>query len=586
MECPASQPDGGDAPGLAHKLDRFVRDGRFDVAYQPIVDLQHGEVAAYEALCRPRPDSGFRNATELFDSAELTGRAWEIEARVRTAAIAAAARWPTGIQLFINCSPAVFADTRFARSVSEAVRATENLSTGRIVFEITERAGHAFEQGMAGSVRALRDIGFQVAIDDVGAGASGLNRIMSFRPDWLKLDRALIDGIHEDRVKQNLVRFFAHYSRLSGARVIAEGIETRQDLATIIDLGVVYGQGYVLAHPTTMIQTLSGDAAETVRQRWSQVQTERLWEPLGNRIGRFARAAIALDAATPASEAAQIVERSPALPGVAVAEQHRFVGWVDREALHDAALAGDGHWPLGSLARRTQAPISPDATVAEALEVAAAREYADLATPLILGQGGQLFGIVPIQELLRAAADLGRGRGVRCSPLTGLPGRVRAEEHVRRLLIRSRSAPSREPHDAAFVDLRGLNRYNKEFGYELGDLRINELADQLRNVVARGDREMFLAHVGDDRFLITGPSRALQDRLAELAARFDSDPGGSTRPRILHLPGVLARIDDPHGLFLAADAARESKARGDPRPSRSRPILYPMTDQAGTREVA
>ena len=118
-----------------------------------------------------------------------------------------------------------------------------------IVVEITEHEFVPDDGSLAAAVAALRERGAMIAIDDAGAGHAGLQQLMRVRPDIVKLDRALIRGIHNDVARMALVESFVRFARDVGATVCAEGIETLDELAVLADLDVEWGQGFALARP-------------------------------------------------------------------------------------------------------------------------------------------------------------------------------------------------------------------------------------------------------------------------------------------------------------------------------------------------
>src|SRR5690606_29389911 len=118
----------------------------------------------------------------------------------------------------------VFADPRFVETLIDETDHLAGIGRNRVVIELTERSEHGVVGRLAEQFEHLRSAGFLLAIDDVGAGTSGLNRIMRLRPHWLKLDGELVSSIDTAPFKQNLIRFFVHFARLSNIRLLAEGI--------------------------------------------------------------------------------------------------------------------------------------------------------------------------------------------------------------------------------------------------------------------------------------------------------------------------------------------------------------------------
>lgn len=223
---------------------------RLGAAFQPIVDLTLGRLAGVEALVRPRPTPSFRTPTELFDRAEQLGMLWMLEDAIRRATFRAATPWPDGTLLFLNTMPDVVIHPAFADTLLDAAMEIADLGPERLVIEITERSSEAHFTRIRHAVEELRGRGVQIALDDVGAGSNGLNRITQVRPNWLKLDRELIAGIDTDPIRQHLVRSLVDFAQSAGVGVIAEGIEKRAELSTVVSLGVSHAQGFLIGCPT------------------------------------------------------------------------------------------------------------------------------------------------------------------------------------------------------------------------------------------------------------------------------------------------------------------------------------------------
>jgi EAL domain-containing protein (putative c-di-GMP-specific phosphodiesterase class I)/GGDEF domain-containing protein len=551
-----------------------INAGNTSAAFQPIVDVTMGTVAGYEALTRPGPGNPFANPGQLFDWAERNQVLWETEDVTRGVSLEAAARWPAGVQLFLNNSPQVFADPRFADALLESVRRTPGLTPSRIVLEITERSEQQHVDGLETQLRKLREAGFQIAIDDVGAGTSGLNRIMALRPDWLKIDRELVEGIDHDRVKQNLMRFFVHFARLSGVRLIAEGIEKREELVTLIELGVTYAQGFYLGKPGSREQTLDPRLGEWLREQWRDAASERFRDPRRTRVAQLAKPATTIAFSSPVREVASQFLRQPALAGIAVLDGGRFVGWCERDQVLRAAGDLRASQPIGFLVSADSITATGETTVVEALDLVLSRDDRSLGRPLVIVDEGRVAGIVMMRELLHAVADVANTSQSRLAPVTGLPGRVRADEHVRTLIAQHGTPPM----DAALVDLRNFQQYNARFGFDLGDQLLRRVMTMLQLLVSKGEPDTFIAHLGDDRFLITAPAGRLARRLPILLQQFDREldtTGASLAPttagviapdstsvglRAVLISTPFAGIESPRDLIQAAMLARSRHA--------------------------
>jgi EAL domain-containing protein (putative c-di-GMP-specific phosphodiesterase class I) len=142
-------------------------------------------------------------------------------------------------------------DDRFLSDISQAVSACGALTADRIVLELTERSDFTIVPRLPERIHELRTRGFEIAVDDMGAGTNGLHMIAAVRPDWLKIDRELISEIDGDSYRRDLLRSLASFARDRGIRVVAEGVERPEELAVTADLGIGFAQGFLIGRPET-----------------------------------------------------------------------------------------------------------------------------------------------------------------------------------------------------------------------------------------------------------------------------------------------------------------------------------------------
>ena len=207
--------------------------------FQPLVALATGQVSGYEALTRFKaPPKRFPD--QWFNLAARVGLGGALEAHAIKKALDAPNR-PPGVYLSLNLSPSTL------RAPEVEAVLPEDL-TG-LVIEVTEHELAADDETLAADLARIRARGARIAVDDAGAGYAGLQQLMRVAPDLIKLDRSLVQNIHEDPAKQALVDSFVRFGRRTGAQVVAEGIETEEELRVLADLDVTYGQGYFLAKP-------------------------------------------------------------------------------------------------------------------------------------------------------------------------------------------------------------------------------------------------------------------------------------------------------------------------------------------------
>lgn len=227
------------------------------IAYQPIVTLATGELHEHECLFRPNMPMLPQSITAIVQAAISTDRGVELDIYIvattlervgRLEAASRAAGRPAR-RYAINLTPLSLLDPAFeATALADQVRAA-GLDPRQITIECTEQQSVSDIGALQRQVRTLRKVGFGFAVDDAGAGYASFALIAALRPTVIKIDRDIVHGIGHDDAKQALVEAFVSFGRRIGARLLAEGIERRTDLAALTSLGVELGQGYLLGKP-------------------------------------------------------------------------------------------------------------------------------------------------------------------------------------------------------------------------------------------------------------------------------------------------------------------------------------------------
>ena len=229
------------------------RDGQafqnpFSMAFQPIVDVERRQVFAHEALVRGIRGEGAGAVLSTVDE----GNRYAFDQQCRVKAIELAARLDltaSDARLSINFMPNAVYEPRACIRATLAACKTFNLPAERIIFEFTE--GEALDVAhLKDILTTYREIGFLTAIDDFGAGHSGLNLLAKMQPDIVKIDMDLIRGIDADRAKQVILKHLVAMLTELSITVICEGIETADELKAIRDTGVTLIQGFGLARPS------------------------------------------------------------------------------------------------------------------------------------------------------------------------------------------------------------------------------------------------------------------------------------------------------------------------------------------------
>jgi EAL domain-containing protein (putative c-di-GMP-specific phosphodiesterase class I) len=220
-----------------------------EVALQPVFDVHDGRCLGVEALARFPVAYG--GTETVFESAHSVGLGRDLERLALGSAVALLPDLPPGQFLAVNLTPHVAHEL-----AGLGMNYPQMLP--QLVLEITEHAAVDSYAELREALRPMRDNGLRLAIDDAGAGYASLKHVVELEPDIIKVDRSLIDGLAADRARRSVVSAFVLLALDMGAAVIAEGIETIEDLEAVRDLGVDAAQGYLFARPTTDRSAMAG----------------------------------------------------------------------------------------------------------------------------------------------------------------------------------------------------------------------------------------------------------------------------------------------------------------------------------------
>lgn len=216
------------------------------IVFQPIVELETLDVRAVEALSRfygqPRrsPDKWFAEAAECGGTCLR-----DLEIATARTALTALEVLREDLRMTINVSPSTLGSAAFRRLLQEH-------DASRVAIEITEHAQVKDYNALRGVLKSIRQTGARIAIDDAGAGYASLRHILRLEPESIKLDRELTEGIAHDSQQQALAAGLIAFASRAGAHIIAEGIETEEQVKALLDLGVRWGQGYFFGRPAPL----------------------------------------------------------------------------------------------------------------------------------------------------------------------------------------------------------------------------------------------------------------------------------------------------------------------------------------------
>ena len=229
---------------LEIELDRVL--ASMALAIQPIIYADTCAIYGYEALLRAK-STEMSNPGAVLHAAEVLGRLHDLGRRVRELALGVLSRIPEHAMLFLNAHPQDLLDPELFDADGELAK-----HASRIVIEITERSSLEQLGDIQAHVARLRTMGYRIAVDDLGAGYSGLTSLAQIEPEIVKLDMSLVRGIHNNPTRQKVVRSMTALAKDMGSLVVAEGVECEEEKDALLELGCDLLQGFLIARPSML----------------------------------------------------------------------------------------------------------------------------------------------------------------------------------------------------------------------------------------------------------------------------------------------------------------------------------------------
>jgi len=487
-------------------LDKILDGECILPVYQPIVSLTDGQIFGYEALSRITEKELDMDIGQLFKIADKTNRVWELEALCRTKALKNSVHITNGKKLFLNVNPNIIHDEKFRegflKTDSEGFTKTRlheyGLDINNIIFEITERVAINDSEAFIGSIKHYRDQNFGIAIDDVGSGYSGLNTITNIRPNIMKLDMDLIRNIDKDETKQFLCKAMVDFGKSAGILLIAEGIETEEELKTLIKLNVTLGQGFFLDIPRQTFVDLSQDKIEIIKNAHNKKYTENVKSSIYPIIGHLSKRGYCFSPDEKIEDIYETLRINHTITDLVVIKNRVVTGFMTRATFIEL-LGGRYGFNLFAgksireLAGADFLRVNYNMPINQVSRLAMQRPFEQLYNPIVVEKEGEYAGIVTIKELLDSSTKVEIDIAMHSNPLTGLPGNLLIEKEIIKRVF------SILPYCILYFDLDSFKAYNDAYGFQNGDKMLALVADVLKSCAIRNE---FIGHIGGDDFIV------------------------------------------------------------------------------------
>ena len=482
--------------------------------FQPIISLSERRILGYEALSRGPSNSPLHSPLALFAVARQAGRLSELEIACRESACRRFNEQQLPGKLFLNVSPESLLEAAHQPGRTLQLLADFGIPPSQVVIELTEQTPTDDFQLLQTALHHYRAMGFSIALDDLGAGYSSLRLWSELRPDYVKIDRHFIDGIHQDALKREFVGSILQIARASRAQVIAEGIELPQELAVLTEMGVDLVQGYLLCRP----QEHPPRDARALMPR--QDSTAVALNDDGSDLGTLLNEQQAMARDTPTAAVLEAFRRQANLNSLAILDElGQPCGIVHRHSLSDALLkpfATDlfARKPISRLMNNDFLAVELSQSLQQVSRLITSRARQRIEEDFIITLNGSYLGLGRVMDVLKLITELKIQQARYANPLTLLPGNVPIQQCLTRLLQQRRESV------ICYVDIDSFKPFNDLYGYGRGDEVLLCLAQCLNDRV--DPSRDFVGHIGGDDFLLVLGPEDWRKRLSQLLDDFQS----------------------------------------------------------------
>lgn len=509
--------------------------------FQPIVGLDAVSIFAHEALIRGPQGTPLHTPDALLKAAAEEGLGYALEYACVVAALQIWGQLKVPGRLFVNISANALTQLFEEQGPQRLLALLRELQiTPRmLVLEITEHERVADMDNLAGIVQRIRSVGVGLALDDFGDGRSSLRLWSQLRPEYVKIDKYFTKAISEHGDKLKTLQALQQIAAIFGTELVAEGIETAEDLRVLRDLGITLGQGYFLGHPDRQpAPHLQAQACRVLRERQIAVLPELTRAVTSGQLRHIAliNAPTVTQATSNDALAALFLDQAD-LHAVALLEGERSVGIINRAQFMNqySKLYYREVWGRKSCAmhaNREPRIVERSHSVDELIGILTSQDQRYLVDGFIVTDNGRYLGLGTGEQLVRSVTETRIEAARHANPLTFLPGNIPISQHMERLLKKQ------VRFVACYADLNHFKPFNDYYGYWRGDEMIRLVA---RIAVEQCDAQFdFLGHVGGDDFILLFQSADWRARCERLVAEFNSRSQALFDDEARQAGGILA----------------------------------------------
>ncbi len=502
------------APEITNEPDRtnrnilkeLIEKNQLTSHFQPIVSLEQSTIFAFEALCRTVGPNPFETIDNLFQQARSHDLTLQLDMRCRENSIKLAGQ--QGISernalLFLNICPTSLGLPGRSEGTTELFVKQSGIRKENIVLEITEQEAISNYGLFRKAIDHYRNQGFNIAIDDFGAGYGGLKMLSVIEPDYVKIDQHFFRNHQKNHINYNLIDAIATACHRIGIDVIAEGIENENDLRVCREVGIDLIQGYHFARPAPELVTAK--ALNLQIEPTLHISSTKLFDEIIC-IGDICKYVLPSSVNERVMEVLDRFNTTPKLVCIPVLCGGLLCGLINRNRFMENHMVGRNGYGLslnyykkvGDVLEESFLQVPHYMSVEDVARKIHLRQQMSIYDDICVTKSGKYIGTVSVSAILSAVTDNSMMLAKSANPLTGLPGNEFIQRQIAHMLSQSIH------FDVCYIDIDCFKPFNDRHGFEMGDRVIKKVAAILVDAVKRWDKSTigFAGHIGGDDFIV------------------------------------------------------------------------------------
>ncbi|CAN2045291.1 Diguanylate cyclase/phosphodiesterase [Candidatus Magnetomoraceae bacterium gMMP-1] len=518
-------------PAILNNIQEEQNDVRYDylidiidkkyitTVFQPIFNMRTADIYAYEALTRVVGFSPFSGAEDLFRTAQEFNLTATLEKICRTQALINRDLRNIEFPIMLNICPSILQFSEHEKNINNSIMQELFHVRDKIILELTERFYIQDTKLFKKTVDYYREHGFKIAIDDLGSGFTGLNMLIQTEPFMVKIDRTIIKNIDKNHKKRMLLEAVIKFCHKINALVVAEGIETEDELKMLIEMKVDLGQGYLLARPAEHPRDCSPNIEYLILRLNQKTFSSGTYNDINNCVQSIVKHKKPISVNATVAEVINRFKIDDSLNCLPIVDHNVPVGLINKNQLYYKLGQRFGY----DLFIRKKAKnimesaliFEYDTPLEEVSKKVLNRDEQSIYDSIIIVHNGAYLGIVKIHQILERITEQKINMAKQANPISGLPGNNLIKEEIEQRLN------TNQIFAVMYFDLNYFKPFNDYFGFGQGDRVIRFLAMLLKDVISSWDLKSFIGHIGGDDFVALCRAQDVEILCKSILKKFD-----------------------------------------------------------------